>query len=170
MKPSLIAVILVDHKFQALGRRFVVETAQDDLLFHLITKVKEKRHRYFSGHDTYISELAVWRTKGENVINKFNYKRLAEILRSINIHDEDTTKKLPEDLKVADLGLSNGETLLVQMPGTLRISTIFGCVLIGHSRYCGRWAGWGPHNVQVRTLLPSSNIRKQLRRNRYNVE
>jgi hypothetical protein len=89
-----------------------------------------------------------------------------EILGSIDIHDEDTIEELPEDRKVADLGLSNGETLLVQMPVTSRIYTIVGCVLIVHSRYCGRWAGWGPHNVQggprILTLLPSSRIRREL--------
>jgi hypothetical protein len=65
MEPLLTAVLLVDHKFQALDRRFIVDNAPHDIMFHLLAKVKEKRHRYFSGHDIDISELAMWRTKGE---------------------------------------------------------------------------------------------------------
>ena len=68
------------------------------------------------------------------IINKLTAKKLAQILRNIDVEDEDTIEDLIEDLTVADLQLSNGETLLLQLPGpgTSRnsISATVRCVLI----------------------------------------
>jgi hypothetical protein len=75
-------------------------------------------------------ELVVWKPMGEMVINKSTSKRMAEILRSINANSQDAIQELEDDDSVADLGLSGGETLLLQVPGTSRISTIVGHVLI----------------------------------------
>ena len=76
----------------------------------------------------------VWRTKGKLIINNSTAKNVVQTLRRINVDDEDSIEDLLENLIVAGLRLSGGETLLVQMPapGTLRIS-IFAtarCVLI----------------------------------------
>jgi hypothetical protein len=67
---------------------------------------------------------------GEMVINKSTSERMADILRAINANGQDVIQKLQADDSVADLGLSGGETLLLQVPGTSRISTIVGCVLM----------------------------------------
>ncbi|KAH9053957.1 hypothetical protein EDB83DRAFT_2552759 [Lactarius deliciosus] len=48
------------------------------------------------------------------IIDRSTAKRLAEILRDINVDDKDTIEKLSEDEQVADLGLSEGQTLLVR--------------------------------------------------------
>ena len=132
MEPSYTSVVLVDHKFQALSDRFLVETTPNDLIYHLKKKMKEQWHgdADFADYDfTNLAKLVVWKTTDAIVINKSNSIRMAEILGAIN-DDRNTIRRLEEDESVADLGLSNFQTLLVQLPGTSRISTIVGCVLI----------------------------------------
>ena len=129
MEPSLTSVVLVDHKFQALTDPFLVKMTSNDLICDLKEKVKEQRTNFFSGLAFDFQELVVWKTTDAIVINKSNSIRMAEILGAIN-DDRNTIRRLPEELKLADLGLSNFQTLLVQLPGTSRISTIVGCVLI----------------------------------------
>ena len=79
-------------------------------------------------------DCTMWRTKGKLIINMLTAKKLAQILRNIDVEDEDTIEDLLEDLTVADLQLSNGETLLLQMPGPgasrNSISATIRCVLI----------------------------------------
>ena len=54
------------------------------------------------------------------------------MLRGINVDDMDTIQRVFEHVKVANLQLSEGETLLVRVPCTSRISipTTIRCVLI----------------------------------------
>ena len=54
---------------------------------------------------------------GKLIINNSTAKKLAQILKNIDVEDEDTIEDLLENLTVADLQLSNGETLLLQLPG-----------------------------------------------------
>lgn len=69
--------------------------------------------------------------EGCNGHQRINKKpRIDEILSDINVEVEDAIELLHEELKFADLGLSNVQSLLVQLPGTSRISTIAGRVLI----------------------------------------
>jgi hypothetical protein len=124
MPRTLIPVILVDHKFQALYDRFVVEATADDLIYDLKQKIKEKRHSILSRFD--ISDLTMWKTKGEMIIKILPPSRLTEILENINVDDEDTIEQLGDEAKVVDLGLSVGQTLLVKLAGTSRISNIVG--------------------------------------------
>jgi hypothetical protein len=128
MEPSLTAVLLVDHKFRTLTRRFLVETTSHDSIHHLKEKVKEERPNELSRFQ--LSDVSVWKTKGETVTHEFNCEPLAEMFERINVHDKDSVEELSEDRKVADLGLSNGETLLVRLPGTTYISAIVGCALM----------------------------------------
>jgi hypothetical protein len=67
---------------------------------------------------------------GETVINRSTSKRMAEILRTINVNGQETIEDLEDDDLVADLGLSGDETLLFQVPGTSLLSTTAGCVFI----------------------------------------
>jgi hypothetical protein len=137
MEPSLTPILLVDHTFQALTPRFLVETTPQDFIYHLKTKVKERCHRNFSGydHDIDISELKMWKPKGEMILNKFTPQIMAKVLARLNVDNEDTIEYLHEDEKVTDLGPLDSHTLLVQLPvpgpaGTSHISTIVGCILI----------------------------------------
>jgi len=102
-------VLLVDHKFQAIGDFFPVDTS--DNIHHLKMKVKEERQNDLAHVD--VSTLTVWMTKGTMIINKPSFECLAEILGNINIHDKDTIKKLDGFMWVVDLGLADGQTLLV---------------------------------------------------------
>jgi hypothetical protein len=131
MEPSYkTMVVLVDHQFQALSRRFPVRTTPNDELSDLKEKVKELIPHLLSRFAIDVAELVVWKPMGEMVINKSTSKRMAEILRAINVNGQDTIEELEEDDLMADLGLSGGETLLLQVPGTSCISTIVGCALI----------------------------------------
>jgi hypothetical protein len=72
----------------------------------------------------------MWKMKGEIIIKTLPCRRLSDILVKIDIDDDDTIEELNDEGKVADLGFSDGETLLLQLPGTSRISTTVGRVLI----------------------------------------
>jgi hypothetical protein len=130
MEPSYTAVVLVDHKFQALSERFKIKTAPSDEIFDLKEKVKETIPISFSRFAIDVGELVVWKPMGETVINRSTSKRMAEILRTINVNGQETIEDLEDDDLVADLGLSGDETLLFQVPGTSLLSTTAGCVFI----------------------------------------
>ena len=122
-------LLLVNHGFQALGDQFPVDTTPNDLIYHLKKKVKEENQIILAHVDT--DDLTVWKTKGEMTINNANIEeRSAEILRTINVDDKDTIEELGASEVVADLELSDGQILLIRMPGMSRISTTVGCVLI----------------------------------------
>lgn len=131
MEPSRtrIAVVLVDNQFQALTRRFLIKTAPNDIILNLKQKVKETRPSSLPASLS-ISKLVMWKSTGELVINRSTSTRMAEILGAIKVDDKNTIQRLEEDESVADLGLTPSETLLVQLPGTSRIPTIVGCVLM----------------------------------------
>ncbi len=127
-KSSKIWCILVDHEFQNQGRSFSVRTSSEDDIDDLKDKVKVKLHPRL----THVSsmDLTVWKTKGEMIINEAEVKeRLVEILGNIDVDNEDTIEMLRPGEQVADLGLTDDQVLLVQLPGTSRISTVVRCFL-----------------------------------------
>ena len=120
MESSFTSVVLVDHDFKAPTNYFLVETTPNDLIFHLKRKVKEAKPNYFSSLIDVV-DLVVWKTMGTLTINPSSEGRLSEILNAIDVDNAATIQQLPERLKLADLGLSEFQTLLVQLPGTSRI-------------------------------------------------
>jgi hypothetical protein len=136
MEPSVnayIAVVLVDHKFQAHSDIFLVDMSPNDIIYRLKEKVKEQWHRdpKFAHFDfTNLAKLVVWKTMGAKVISKRTHKNFAAILSTINVDDGCTIQRLSELDRLADLGLKDFQALLVQLPGTSRISTIVGRVFI----------------------------------------
>jgi hypothetical protein len=116
-------LLLVDHNFQALGQSFPVDISFGDDVCDLKKKVNEEKPEILSHYRVDPSCLSVWKTEGELVIINPTAKRLEEILEKINIDDEDTIRRLGTQVKVADLDLSYGQTLLVRVPGMSRIST-----------------------------------------------
>jgi hypothetical protein len=130
---ELTAVALVDHQFQALTEIFLVKTTPSDLIFHLKEKVKEQWHGDADVAHldfTNLAKVVVWKTMGAKVINEHTRENMTDILVTINVNDKGTIQRLSEMDKLADLGLEDFQTLLVQLPGTSRISTIVGRVLI----------------------------------------
>ena len=123
MAPAKTRVLFVDHKFQAIGKSFKVITGVQDEIEDLKEKAIKK-----SGIDATVTFVSVWR--GTVIIDETaTPERLAELLR--NVKDEVT--EVVETVKVASLGLSNGQVLLMQVMrrrGTSCVSTAFGCVLI----------------------------------------
>ncbi|KAH9057466.1 hypothetical protein EDB87DRAFT_1823595 [Lactarius vividus] len=106
-------LLLVNHKFQAIGGRFSVKITSSDFNINDVKKgVGGKRSNAFSRAGIDSSDLTVWRTKGSMIIDRSTVKRLAEILREINVGDKDTIEKLSEDEQMADLGFSESQTLL----------------------------------------------------------
>jgi len=106
-------VLLVNHKFQAIGDFFPVDTSGN--IHHLKMKVKEERQNGLACVD--VSMLTVWMMKGTMIIIEPSFEHLAEILGSINIHKKDTIEELGRFRWVVDLGLADGQTLLIQLPG-----------------------------------------------------
>ena len=118
-----IWLLLVDYNFQALGGCFPVNTTSGDAVYHLKEKVKEETPEALSRVHVDLKNLTMWKTKGAMIIDKSSSDRLPEILKNIDVGDENTIEELSEDELVADLGLSDGQTLLVRLSGTSRIST-----------------------------------------------
>ena len=125
-----IWLLLVTYDFQAVGDSFLVDTTSSDVVYHLKKKVKEATPEALSRARVDPNVLTVWKTKGEMMINNSTRERLPEILRAINVRGQDTVEKLHEYGLVADLRLSDDETLLVRLPGTQRISSAVGCILM----------------------------------------
>ncbi|KAH9052698.1 hypothetical protein EDB87DRAFT_1715971 [Lactarius vividus] len=112
-----IWLLLVDHRFQAMGSCFEVGAFSDhDNINTLKERVKEKKPEALSRAHVDPSDLTVWKTKGSMAIDESNLERLAEILGSINVDNKDTIEKLFEVKRVAKLGLSDTQVLLVQLP------------------------------------------------------
>ncbi|KAH9062331.1 hypothetical protein EDB87DRAFT_292825 [Lactarius vividus] len=110
-------LLLVDHRFQAMGSCFEVGAFSDhDNINTLKKKVKEEKPEALSRAHVDPSDLTVWKTKGSMAIDESNFGRLAEILGSIDVDNEDTIEKLSEVERVANLGLSDTQTLLIQLP------------------------------------------------------
>ena len=105
----------------------MVHVDASGIIDDLKQKVKESISRVHADRD----QLTVWETKGEMIINNSTSKKLlAEILRSIDVDDEDAIEEINESQELAQLELPNGQTLLVRLPGSLRISTAVACILI----------------------------------------
>ncbi|KAH9063641.1 hypothetical protein EDB87DRAFT_137718 [Lactarius vividus] len=120
LKAATISIwlLLVDHTFQTpIGNRFEVGAFSDhDNINTLKKKVKEEKPEALSRAHVDPSDLTVWKTKGSMAIDESNFGRLAEILGSIDVDNEDTIEKLSEVERVANLGLSDTQTLLIQLP------------------------------------------------------
>jgi hypothetical protein len=104
-------LVLVDHKFRALGDCFWV---QADNIHNLKMQVKELWANDLAR--VHAAKLSVWKTKGTMIINESTFHVLEDILRKINISDKNTIEELSGCESVADLGLSDGQMLLVQLP------------------------------------------------------
>ena len=74
-----IRLLLVDHEFRPIGRRFSVETSDDDEISDLKKKVKEEKKATFSQyHPMFDTDfLTVWQTGGELVFNRSTTHRHA---------------------------------------------------------------------------------------------
>jgi hypothetical protein len=123
--------LLVDHKFQAVGNCFSVETSLiDDDVCELKDKITAEKLEIFSHYHIYPDYLTLWQTKGKLLINNSSSAEcLEEILKNIDADDEDTIWKPGEYDAVADLQLSDDQVLLVQLPGMSRIPTTSHCVI-----------------------------------------
>jgi hypothetical protein len=119
-------VLLVDHKFRAIGQSFSVNTTVQDNIGELREKALKKLLRT----DLAAPSLTVWKTKGTKIIDETTFERTEEILRSIDVDDNDTIEEVRSMAKVANLGLSNGQHLLMRLPGASCVSTAIGCFLI----------------------------------------
>ena len=123
-----IWLLLVDCSFQAIGGRFIVDVDTSARIFQLKREVGVLRPRALLRADTDPADLMVWRMKGESIVNETTSERMEEILRSIKVN---TIEKLLDGTAVTALSLSDGQTLLVQLPGTSRVSSAVGFVLNG---------------------------------------
>jgi hypothetical protein len=116
-------LLLVDYKFHAIGCPFYVWTSDDDDICELKEKFREDSPEDLSRTYAELDELTVWKLKGEKTIDNSTCGYLAEILRGIDVNDKDTIEVLDEEVQVADLGLSDGQTLLLRLPDTSPIFT-----------------------------------------------
>ena len=114
-------LLFINHDFQTcIGECFSVRISDTDNIHDLKKKVVEENSKALDRANTTLIDLTVWRTKGEMIL-KSTSKRLGAILKSINI--KDVIEVLSPGDNLVDLGLSDGEILLVQLPGTSKGSS-----------------------------------------------
>lgn len=136
MKICKIWLLLVHHDFQAFGSRFFVHIDSSGMIYDLRDKIKEKKPEALSRAQVDPDELTVWKTKGEMIFYySTSKKRLAEILKSIDVDDVDAIEEISASVQLEHLELSDGQTLIMRLPGSSRISTAVDCVLILARRY-----------------------------------
>jgi hypothetical protein len=102
-RPKRIWLLLVDHKFEALGRCFSVRTSQAEGIADLKDKVKEEAPETLSRARVDPCQLSVWKTKGANIIDESTLECLTEILGRIDVRDQDTIEELRGRKRIADL-------------------------------------------------------------------
>lgn len=116
-----IRLLLVYHGFEAVGDRFKVKISVNSDIGDLKEKVKELKPDVFSLlrnlHDIGPDDLTMWKTVGELVLKRSSIQRKEDILKRINVDDEGTIQRLDNEVKVADLQLSSGQILVLQLPG-----------------------------------------------------
>ena len=155
MKICKIWLLLVHHDFQAFGSRFFVHIDSSGMIYDLRDKIMEKKPEALSRARVDPDELTVWKTKGEMIFYySTSKKRLAEILKSIDVDDVDAIEEISDSEQLEHLELSDGQTLIMRLPGSSCISTAVGCVLILARRYVERKSiNWKGHQVQRRQKL-----------------
>ena len=115
-----IWVLLVYHDFQILGSRFIVRVDNSEVIDELRDKIKGKILEAFSRLRVDPDDITVWKTKGEMIIDhSTTLERLAKILKSINVDDVEAIERIREGVSLENLELSDGQTLLAQLPGSL---------------------------------------------------
>lgn len=130
MALSSTGVVVVDHNFQAITHRFVIKYTPDTRINALKIKVQET---YNDLSRFNIADITVWKTKGQMMLRTLSFKCMAELLRSIDINNVHHIQMLTNKSKVADLGLSEDENLVVQLPGTSHNFTVIGVSHTGNS-------------------------------------
>lgn len=116
-----IWTLIVQPDFQACGRPFSFDIDPFLNVHQMKEKVKEERTDILAQVDA--ADITVWKTTGEMTLIASD-KRWEEIFKKIDVNDENTIEDLPEAQVVANLGLSEGQILLVQMMvGTSCFST-----------------------------------------------
>ena len=155
MKICKIWLLFVHHDFQAFGSRFFVHIDSSGMIYDLRDKIVEKKPEALSRARVDPNELTVWKTKGEMIFYySTSKKRLAEILKSIDVDDVDAIEEISASVQLEHLELSDGQTLIMRLPGSSCISTAVGCVLILARRYVERKPiNWKGHQVQRRQKL-----------------
>lgn len=124
-------LLLVDHKHQTWGERFLVRHSKKANIYDLKKKVKEKRPQALSCSLADPSDLTVWRCTDPTTV--FNFRDAKILERQVSeVFSSKKVEQLDSIWKVVELSLLEEETLVVVVPGqTLRrISTVIGGVLI----------------------------------------
>ena len=114
METLSTSVIVVNHEFQDPSHILMVDTPSNASILTLKRKTEEKLPGLLSSF--VLPSIFVWKMK---CIKKgITRGCLLEILENIDINDTGTIVEIYDNHKVADLALSDKETLLLQLPGT----------------------------------------------------
>ena len=127
-----IRLLLVDHEFHPIDRRFNVETSDSDEISDLKEKVKKEGPDILTRYNINPISLTVWQTQGEYVLNRSTTHLQGEILEKIKnkVNDEDIIRILEEEVEVDALQLPDGEILIVRLPGMSHIPLAYCCHLM----------------------------------------
>jgi hypothetical protein len=123
-------LVAFNHDGLDFGSRFRVDTTNDKNVYNLKTKVKDM----IGDHLSHIlaSELTIWRCKDRKTRFVGDTRVLFRQIQNV-FSPEEKVEVLSASQKLADLRISEEETLLVEIPlwpGKPRISTAFGYALI----------------------------------------
>ena len=118
-RSSKVWLLLVDHKFQAVGDVFHVGISIDDYVSHLKAKaweqVKVKMPEISSSyHIIDPNFLTVWKMEREFAIHMSPTKHLKEVFESISTNTLD--ERVAVKVAPGSLQLSDDQTLLIRLP------------------------------------------------------
>ena len=114
METLSTSVIVVNHEFQDPSRILMVDTPSNASILTLKRKTEEMLPGLLSSF--VLPSIFVWKMK--SIKKGITGGCLLEILENIDINDTGTIVEIYDNHKVADLALSDKETLLLQLPGT----------------------------------------------------
>jgi hypothetical protein len=120
MGPSVTRtwLLLIDHNFQTIGGRFLVDTTGDDLVYHLKREVKEKRRIDLAHVDA--ARLTLWRCTDPTLATAFD----DEGRQVREVFSKKKVKILGVGQTIAQLQLLKKETLLVVVPGGVLLAAL----------------------------------------------
>ena len=115
-----VQCLLIDREHKpAFGDVFSVEVHSNATIEKLRDAIKEStvRRPTIQHMDIDAVMLTVWRCSDPKLLSTMNRTRLGKKLHDIDLTDETKVKELAAGAAIKDLHLSDGELLLVQLPG-----------------------------------------------------
>ena len=115
-----VQCLLIDHERKpAFGDVFSVEIHSNAPIAKLTDAIKEStaRRPTLRHMDIDAPMLTVWRCLSQKLLSTMNRTQLGKKLHDIDLTDETEVEELAAGVTIKNLHLSDGEVLLIEVPG-----------------------------------------------------